>query len=158
MPSLPGVDAAFARLQARLQHAARGGADVVADARQTLRAARETVLAVQRLAARADALVAELEEPLLALTPGLRRLAVVLDDPVVEELPQLLRRLQEDVMPVLRTLAGTHERVSSVAGQTERLMSFVDDTSRSLTGLPGAALLGRRRPPPRVVGPPEPPR
>lgn len=107
--------------------------------------ARETAVVVNRLATRLDGLVEELEEPLRALAPGLSRLAVVLDDPVVEELPDTLRKVQADVLPVLRTLADTHERVAFIAGSTERIMTFVDDTSRSLSGLPGAALLGRRR-------------
>lgn len=138
MATIPGIDTAFARLTG----AAKGSADLLADA-------RETIQAVHRLAVRADAIVAELEEPLLALAPGLRRLAAVLDDPVVEQLPATVRQIQEDVLPVLRTLADTHERVAFISGQTERIMSFVDDTSRSLAGLPGAALLGRRRPPGR---------
>lgn len=124
---------------------------VVRSAAEVIAEARSTVQTFQRLALRADAIVTELEEPLLALAPGLRRLAVVLDDPVVEELPATLRQVQDDVLPVLRTLADTHERVAFIAGQTERIMSFVDDTSRSLAGLPGAALLGRRRPVPRIV-------
>jgi hypothetical protein len=48
---------------------------------------------------------------------------------------------------VLRTLADTNERVAFIAGSTERIMAFVDDTGRTLAGLPGAALLGRRKPP-----------
>jgi ABC-type transporter Mla subunit MlaD len=116
--------------------------------------ARDTVAAVQRLAVRMDAIVAELEEPLLALRPGLVRLAAVLDDPVVEELPDTLRQVQADVLPVLRTLADTHERVAFIAGQTDRIMTFVDETGRTLAGLPGAALLGRRRIGTRPVPPP----
>ncbi len=188
VPSIPGIDAAYAALQARsaaslmeaaaalagaavqvaasagavasvavaaagslageaaagVSGAARGGVDLVTEA-------RETVQAFHRLAVRADTIVAELEEPLLALGPGLRRLAVVLDDPVVSDLPATLRQVQDDVLPVLRTLAETHERVAFIAGQTERIMTFVDDTGRSLAGLPGAALLGRRRPAARVI-------
>jgi hypothetical protein len=107
---------------------------------------------VHRMAVRLDGLVEELEEPLKALGPGLSRLAVALDDPVVEELPDTLRKVQADVLPVLRTLADTHERVAFVAGSTERITTFVDETSRTLAGLPGAALLGRRRPPMRSPG------
>jgi len=113
--------------------------------------ARETVRALQRLVQRADGVVAELEGPLRAVAPGLRRLAVVLDDPVVEQVPAALRQVQDDLLPVLRTLADTHERVTVIAGSTERIMGFVEDTSRALGGLPGAGLLGRRRPPGRVV-------
>jgi hypothetical protein len=96
--------------------------------------ARETVQAYHRLAQRADALITDLEQPLRELAPGMRRLATVLDDPVVEDLPDTVRQLRQDLLPVLRTLADTHERVAFVAG------------------LPGAALLGRRRTPPTVTG------
>lgn len=124
--------------------AARGGVALITEA-------RETVQALHRLVLRVDTIVAELEEPLLALAPGLRRLAVALDDPLVSTLPATLRQVQDDVLPVLRTLAETHERVAFIAGQTERIVTFVDDTGRSLAGLPGAALLGRRRPAARVI-------
>lgn len=167
MARIPGVDGLFAVLQAQtealaalpaavssLTGAVRQLGDVVGEA-------RETLAAVNRLAVRMDGLAEELEEPLRALAPGLSRLAVVLDDPVVEELPDTLRKVQADVLPVLRTLADTHERVAFIAGSTERIMTFVDDTSRTLAGLPGAALLGRRRPVSRVVAAevvePEPP-
>ena len=169
MARIPGIDGLFAVLQAQtealaqlpatvsaLTGAVRGLADAAAQA-------RETVVTVNRLATRLDGLVEELEEPLKALAPGLSRLAVVLDDPVVEELPDTLRKVQADVLPVLRTLADTHERVAFIAGSTERIMTFVDETSRTIAGLPGAALLGRRRPvgrppgAPVVVEPPAPP-
>lgn len=163
MARIPGIDSLFAVLQAQtealatlpatvgsLTSAVRGLADVVVQA-------GETVATVNRLAGRLDGLVEELEEPLRALAPGLTRLAVVLDDPVVEELPETLRKVQADVLPVLRTLADTHERVAFIAGSTERIMTFVDETSRTIAGLPGAALLGRRRPVTRVItDPPEP--
>ena len=106
---------------------------------------KETVAAMQRLTLRIDAMAVELEPALLALAPGLQRLATVLDDPVVEEIPETLKQVQADILPVLRTLAETHEKVAFIAGSTERIMTFVDDTSRTIAGLPGAALLGRRR-------------
>jgi hypothetical protein len=34
-------------------------------------------------------------------------------------------------------------------------MTFVDETSRTLAGLPGAALLGRRKSAPKVIIPPD---
>lgn len=153
MARIPGMDGLFAVLQAQtealaqlpsvissLTGAVRQLGDVVGEA-------RETLAAVHRLAIRMDTMAAELEEPLRALAPGLQRLAVVLDDPVIEELPDTLRKVQADMLPVLRTLADTHERVAFIAGSTERIMTFVDDTSRTIAGLPGAALLGRRRSP-----------
>ena len=160
MARIPGIDGLYAVLQAQtealaslpsvlqaLTGAVRGLGDAVTDA-------RETLAAVHRLAVRVDGLAQELEEPLRALAPGLQRLAVVLDDPVVDELPDTLRKVQADVLPVLRTLADTHERVAFIAGSTERIMTFVDDTSRTIAHLPGAALLGRRRPASGRTAPP----
>jgi hypothetical protein len=104
---------------------------------------------------RADSVVAELEEPLKALAPGLRTMARILDDPIIETVPQTLAQVQHDILPVLRTLADTHERVAFIAGQTERIMSFVDDTGRTLASIPGAALLGRGRKPAAPAPPQE---
>lgn len=163
MARIPGIDGAFSVLQgqgealAALPAAVTSLAAAVRGLGETISSARETLVAVQRLAVRLDALVEELEEPVRALAPGLSRLAVVLDDPVVEELPETLRKVQDDVLPVLRTLADTHERVTFIAGSTERIMTFVDETSRTIAGIPGATLLGRRRPgTPRPVVPPPP--
>lgn len=114
---------------------------------------KDTVAALQRLTMRIDAIAIELEPALMALAPGLTRLAAVLDDPVVEEIPETLKQVQKDILPVLRTLAETHERVAFIAGSTERIMTFVDETSRTIAGLPGAALLGRRRPVPPKLEP-----
>jgi ABC-type transporter Mla subunit MlaD len=158
---IPGIDGAFSILQAQTEALAQLPAAVTAltgavrGLGETVQSARETLAAVQRLAVRLDALVEEMEEPVRALAPGLARLAVVLDDPVIDELPDTLRKVQADVLPVLRTLADTHERVAFIAGSTERIMTFVDETSRTIAGIPGAALLGRRKPGLRpVVVPP----
>ena len=59
---------------------------------------------------------------------------------------------------MLQTLSDTHARVAFIAGSTERIMGFVDETSRTFSGLPGAALLGRRRAAaPRVIVEQDPP-
>ena len=152
MARIPGIDGLFAALQAQTEslaalptavHALTGA---VRSLGEVVGEARETLATVRRVAERLDGVTAELEEPLKALAPGLRRLAVVLDDPVGEELPDTLRKVPEEVLPVLRTLSDTHARVAFIAGSTERIMAFVDDTSRTFGALPGAALLGRRRP------------
>ncbi len=158
MARIPGVDGlidllhtrtgALGRLPATVASLAGAVRGVVA----LVGEARETLATVHRVAARVEALVEELEQPLTTLAPGLRRLAAVLDDPVVSDLPDTLRAVQDDLLPVVRTLADTHERVAFIAGSTERIMTFVDETSRTLSGLPGAGLLGRRRPPPPPPG------
>jgi ABC-type sulfate transport system permease subunit len=76
----------------------------------------------------------------------MRTMATILEDPVIATVPSTLAQVQRDILPVLRTLADTNERVAFIAGSTERIMTFVDDTSRTIAGLPGAALLGRRKP------------
>ena len=149
---IPGIDGVFAVLQAQTEALAQLPSAVsaltgaVRQLGEVVGEARETLAAVHRLAIRMDAMAEELEAPMRALAPGLTRLATVLDDPVIEEIPDTLRKVQGDVLPVLRTLADTHERVAFIAGSTERIMTFVDETSRTIAGLPGAALLGRRRP------------
>lgn len=152
MARIPGLDTAVSLVQAPTEALAALPAvlnSLTAAARglgETVEQARQTLAAVQRTALRLDRLVDELEQPLRDLAPGLARLAVVLDDPVIDELPDTLGKVRSEVLPVLRTLADTHERVALIAGSTERIMAFVDDTGRTLAHLPGAALLGRRRP------------
>ena len=153
MARIPGIDGLFAALQAQTESMASLPAAVTAltgavrSLGEVVGEARETLSTVHRLAVRLDRVAEELEEPLKALKPGLERLAVVLEDPIVEELPDTLRKVQSDVLPVLQTLADTHARVAFIAGSTERIMGFVEDTSRTFGAIPGAALLGRRRPP-----------
>jgi hypothetical protein len=70
--------------------------------------AKETVATMSRLAQKMEGLVDE-------LTPGLQRMAVVLDDPVMSTLPEALTKVQRDLLPVLRTIADTNERIASLA-------------------------------------------
>ena len=156
MAKIPGVDnvvtGVLSVLQAQTEAlAALPGAvqSLSASVRNLAEAAagaKETVVTMNRLVQRMDAIVTELEEPLKGLAPGMRTMAKMLEDPVVETIPETIAQVQRDILPVLRTLADTNERVAVIAGSTERLRSFADDAGRTLAGLPGAALLGRRRP------------
>jgi hypothetical protein len=110
--------------------------------------AKDTIVTLNRMVTRVDAIVAELEEPLKALGPGMTRMAKILDDPVIASVPETVAQIQRDILPVLRTLADTHERVAFIAGSTERIMTFIDETGRTIAGIPGAALLSRRGKPP----------
>ena len=90
--------------------------------------AKETVETMSRLAHRVESIVEELERPLKALAPGMERMAQVMDDPIVSTLPDALTQIRRDLLPVLRTIADTNERIASLAS------------------LPGAStLLGWRR-------------
>ncbi len=102
---------------------------------QQVRLLTESLSAVQRMAIRAEALLDDLE-------PGIRRVAAVLDDPVVDEIPETLREIQANVLPVVRQLRDTQARIATIADATTRL-----------TSIPGAAaLFGARRRPPEPLG------
>jgi ABC-type transporter Mla subunit MlaD len=107
---------------------------------------RETLATVQRLMTRADDLMTELDEPVRALAPGLRRLSSVLDDPVMDEIPSVLRQLQRDLLPVVSGLRDTQQKVTSIASSTARMSTLIDETGSRLSALPGANLLLRPRP------------
>jgi len=102
---------------------------------QQVRLLTESLSAVQRMAIRAEALLDDLE-------PGIRWVAAVLDDPVVDEIPETLREIQANVLPVVRQLRDTQARIATIADATTRL-----------TSIPGAAaLFGARRRPPEPLG------
>jgi ABC-type transporter Mla subunit MlaD len=150
MPRVPGFGDILAVLQAQtealaalpstaaaLNRSVRGLSDAVNQM-------YGTVTTVHRLAARMDGLLDEIEEPLKDLAPGLRRVAATLDDPVVETLPDSIRQLSEDVLPLVRDMRDTHAKVATMASSTERLLAVVDGAGRSLA-TPAAALFGLRR-------------
>ena len=161
MAKIPGIDNVVGGLIGVLQaqtealialpQAVTSLAHAVTSLSEAAASAAETMASVNRLVSRVDNIVAELEKPIVGLAPGIERLAGVLDDPAITLLPDTMRRIQSDVLPVLRTLADTHEKVAFIAGSTERIMQFVDDTGRTIAGIPGAALLGRRKPPPQAA-------
>ncbi|MCU1622964.1 MAG: uncharacterized protein JWL79_1809 [Frankiales bacterium] len=157
MAKIPGVDSVVGGVLSVLQAqtealAALPGAvqslsAAVKNLAEATAGARDTVITMNRMINRVDAIVTELEEPLKALAPGMARMAAILDDPVIASVPETLAQVQRDILPVLKTLADTNERVAFIAGSTERIMTFIDETGRTIAGIPGAALLGRRRPP-----------
>jgi len=165
MAKLPGIDGVFSGVTKLLQlqtealvalpGAVASLTGAVKGLQEVVVSSRDTLLALNRMVLRADALLTELEPPLRAMAPGLHRVAAVMDDPVMDIIPATLKQIQSDVLPVLRTLADTHERVAFIAGSTERIMTFVEDTSRTIAGLPGASLLSRRRSTPKLIVPDE---
>ncbi|MCW2501362.1 MAG: hypothetical protein JWN87_3038 [Frankiales bacterium] len=156
MAKIPGVDSfvggVLAVLQAQtealaaLPGAVQSLSAAVKNLADATAGAKDTIQTLNRLATRIEGIVEELEEPLKALAPGMTRMAAVLDDPVVSTVPETLAQVQRDILPVLRTLADTNDRVAFIAGSTERIMAFVDETGRTIAGIPGAALLARRKP------------
>ena len=88
---------------------------------QQVRSLTDGLAALSNLAVRVDTVMDELE-------PGLLRLARALDNPAIDALPETIRQIQENALPVIKQLRDTQARIAAIADSTGRLAS-----------LPGAA-------------------
>lgn len=139
MPRIPGLSELLSLLQTQTEALAqlpRTLSDLNGTVRELTQAttmARETIESAQRIAHRLEGLVDELEEPVRALKPGLERVGRVLDDPVVDTVPDTLRRIQEDLVPLIHGLRMAQSRVGSVTGLLRRKPR--DDDEDDLPGI-----------------------
>ena len=126
MPRIPGLSDLLSLLQTQTEALAqlpRTLSDLQGTVRELTEAtttARETIESAQRIAERLEDLVEELEEPVRALKPGLERVGRVLDDPAVDTVPDTLRRIHDDLMPLIAGLRQAQARVGSVTGLLRR--------------------------------------
>ncbi|MCF6745532.1 hypothetical protein E9529_14880 [Blastococcus sp. KM273128] len=126
MPRIPGFGELVALLQTQteaLSQLPRTLADLNGAVREltaATTAARDTIASAQRMAERLEGLVEELEEPVRALRPGIERVGRVLDDPAVDTVPETLRRIHDDLMPLIHSLRQAQSRVGSVTGLLRR--------------------------------------
>ena len=126
MPRIPGLSDLLSILQTQTEALAqlpRTLSDLNGTVRELTEAttmARDTIASAQRIAERLEDLVNELEEPVRALKPGIERVGKVLDDPAVDTVPDTLRRINEDLMPLIHGLRQAQSRVGSVAGLLRR--------------------------------------
>jgi ABC-type transporter Mla subunit MlaD len=126
MPRIPGLSELLSILQTQTEALAqlpRTLSDLNGTVRELTAAttmARDTIAAAQRIAERLEDLVEELEEPVRALRPGIERVGKVLDDPAVDTVPDTLRRINEDLLPLIHGLRQAQSRVGSVAGLLRR--------------------------------------
>jgi len=126
MPRIPGLSELLALLQTQTEALAqlpRTLSDLNGTVRELTQAtttARETIESAQRIAGRLEDLVEELEEPFRALKPGLERVGRVLDDPAVDDVPDTLRRIHDDLMPLIHGLRQAQTRMGSVTGILRR--------------------------------------
>jgi ABC-type transporter Mla subunit MlaD len=133
MPRIPGLSELLGLLQTQTEALAqlpRTLSDLNGTVRELTAAttsARETIESAQRIAERLEALVDELEEPVRALRPGLERVGKVLDDPAVDTVPDTLRRIHDDLMPLIHGLRQAQTRVGSVTGMLRRRVRGEDD-------------------------------
>ncbi|HEY8590729.1 MAG TPA: hypothetical protein VIL55_14380, partial [Naasia sp.] len=126
MPRIPGLSDLLSLLQTQTEALAqlpRTLSDLNGTVRELTQAttmARETIESAQRIAERLEGLVEELEEPVRALKPGLERVGKVLDDPAMDTVPDTLRRIHDDLMPLISGLRQAQARVGSVTGLLRR--------------------------------------
>jgi ABC-type transporter Mla subunit MlaD len=126
MPRIPGLNDLLTLLQTQTEALAqlpRTLSDLNGTVRELTQAttlARETIESAQRIAERLEDLVEELEEPVRALKPGLERVGRVLDDPAVDTVPDTLRRIHDDLMPLIHGLRQAQSRMGSVTGILRR--------------------------------------
>ena len=126
MPRIPELNELLSLLQTQTEALAqlpRTLSDLNVTVRELTEAttmARDTIASAQRIAERLEDLVDELEEPVRALKPGIERVGRVLDDPVVDTVPDTLRRIQEDLVPLIHGLRVAQTRVGSVTGLLRR--------------------------------------
>jgi ABC-type transporter Mla subunit MlaD len=126
MPRIPGFNEILSLLQTQTEALAqlpRTLSDLNGTVRELTQAttmARETIASAQQIAEQLQALVDELEEPVRALRPGLERVGRVLDDPAVDTVPDTLRRIHDDLMPLIHGLRQAQSRVGSVTGMLRR--------------------------------------
>jgi ABC-type transporter Mla subunit MlaD len=120
MPSIPGFGDLLAMLQKQTEALAQMPRTLT-DLNRTIREltevttlARETIESAQRITERLEGLVEELQQPVRALKPGLERVGRVLDDPAVDTVPETLRRIHDDLMPLISGLRRAQARVGSV--------------------------------------------
>ncbi len=138
MPRIPGLTELLGLLQTQTEALAqlpRTLSDLNGTVRELTQAttmARETIEAAQRIAERLEDLVEELEEPVRALRPGIERVGRVLDDPAVDTVPETLRRINEDLVPLIHGLRQAQTRMGSVTGILRRRPREDDDEDTGL--------------------------
>jgi hypothetical protein len=126
MPGMPGLGDLLSLLQKQSEALAQLPNTLI-DLNRTIRElteatalARETIESAQRITERLEGLVEELQQPVRALKPGLERVGRVLDDPAVDTVPETLRRIHDDLMPLIAGLRQAQSRVGSVTGVFRR--------------------------------------
>ena len=126
IPGVPGLGDVLSLMQKQTEALAQLPRTLT-DLNQTIRElteatalARQTIESAQRTAERLETVVEELQQPVRALKPGLERVGRVLDDPVVDTVPDTLRRIHDDLMPLIAGLRQAQARVGSVTGVLRR--------------------------------------
>jgi ABC-type transporter Mla subunit MlaD len=136
MPSIPGLGDVLTLLQKQSEALAQLPR-TLADLNQTIQGlteattkAQETIASAQRITEHLEGLIEELQQPVRGLKPGLERIGRVLDDPAVDTVPDTLRRIHDDLMPLIAGLRQAQARVGSVTGVLRRRPRSADAHDR----------------------------
>jgi hypothetical protein len=151
---VPRAVAAMDRVEAlltRIEQVTDRAEAVVAHSELVSRDAGRTVDGAQGVLDRTDASLSSWEPTLRKLQPAAKKFADALDPAevtaaigLVDRMPAVLDHLENDVLPVLRTL-------DRVGPDLHEVLEITEDLRRVITGLPGVGLLRRRgedEPPP----------
>ena len=118
--------------------------DAITAVRETTTSAAGTLTTADELVGRLSPLMADYEGPLRQMAPSVQRLAETLDPHEIEalivlidRLPVLVTHLDEDILPVLRSLGG-------VGTDVHDLLDTVQDLRQVVKGFPGSKLFRRR--------------
>jgi ABC-type transporter Mla subunit MlaD len=87
---------------------------------ETLASSKETVTSAHRVIARLESVLDDIEEPVRAMRPGLQRLSVALDSPVIDRLPATLETIERTVVPIAARIEHTSERASAMGARWAR--------------------------------------
>lgn len=99
-----------------LTRATRGLAEAV-------EASKTTLATVQRVCERIEGVVDDLEDPVRGLRPALEQVTAVLQDPVIERLPQTLTSIEDSVNPIAAGLTRARTRLASWKHLRQRAMT-----------------------------------
>jgi ABC-type transporter Mla subunit MlaD len=118
LPRVPGFSEAVEMSQAQaellkqlpstiaeLQRAVKGLAELVA-------ATTDTVVSAQRVTARFETVLNEIEDPVRSLRPGIERLAAALDTPAIDRIPETLEAIERTVTPLNDGLQRLRRRIA----------------------------------------------
>jgi ABC-type transporter Mla subunit MlaD len=104
-----------------------------------------TVDRADGLTADASRLLGQLQQPMAQLLPVLERMAATLDPRevdaavlLIDRLPDLLRSVDEELLPLARTLKDVGPEIHS-------LLTLAEDLHDTLSKVPGMGLVRRRR-------------
>lgn len=97
----------------------------VSDLTGAIEAARSTIAKAQEVSERLERASRELEQPVRALRPGIERLARVLDDPAIDEVPRTVQMIGDVVEVINSRLRRTQDHSASLSATARSAVRVV---------------------------------